>query len=307
MAGDPFTSTIFRWLNTVAADPSLPPAAFKLAYIISQHINRGTHQAWPSQTTLKEAIGVKDERSVRRLTEALEEGGHLITRRRKQTSMIYRLAQDRTELSYQVEPEETEGEPRPDKNDRSSNSRPDIPVPKTGHSCPPRPDKNVRLTTESNHLKNQEGERARATLIPDDFRISDQTYSWALDKLGSNEAVERSVERFKNHYRQVDGAKAKSRDWEAKARNWIDDDASKIVPDKSVHAAAKRLQEKILSFNERPSAITDEHWDAVLSTYVANKLWTRHVDQFGPEPSSPECRVPRRLLIKHGIAKEAAA
>jgi hypothetical protein len=93
MAGDPFTSAIFRWLNGIAADPLLPPAAFKLAYIISQHINRESHTAWPSQKTLAKAIGVKSERSVRRLSEALEAGGHLLTTQRKQTSQIYRLAQ----------------------------------------------------------------------------------------------------------------------------------------------------------------------------------------------------------------------
>ena len=308
MAGDSFTSAIFRWLNCVASDRALPPAAFKLAYIISQHINRGSHCAWPSQATLAEAMGIKSDRSVRRLVEALVANGHLITTQRRQSSLVYRLAQDRTELSGLGSAGETNEEQsghddrlRPDKNDRSQNSRPDIPDIKTGQNCPVRPDKNVRLTTESNHLKNQ---RESATLIPDDFELLKGTYNWALNQLGSNEAVERSVSRFKNHFRQVEGRTAKSRDWDARARNWIDDDASKQQPDKSVVSAAKRLHEKILSFDAGPEP-TDGDWESVLSNFVKFRRWTRHVDQFGPDPSSPECRAPKHLLIKYGVSRAA--
>lgn len=296
MAGDPFTSAIFRWLNAVAADPTLPPAAFKLAYIISQHVNRTSHKAWPSQATLKEAIGVKDERSVRRLTDALEECGYLLTQRRKQTSMVYFLAQDRTELSYQAsENEAGVALTRPDENDLSSDQdrtfeapRPDIPVHQDRTNLSAKPLKEP--------LRNQEeGEGARATLIPDGFRLDDQTYNWALGKLGSGAAVDHSVTRFVNHYRQVTGAPSRSRDWQLKARNWIDDDATKQSPDKPVTTTM-----------DRPVA-PDEQWDSVLSLYVRTGHWTRHVNQFGPEPSSPGCRVPQQLLLKYGIIKEDAA
>jgi hypothetical protein len=143
---------------------------------------------------------------------------------------------------------------------------------------------------------NHERESARATLLQDDFRLDDQTYCWALDKLGSNEAVNRSVSRFVNHYRQVTGDRSKSRDWQAKARNWIDEDANKAAPDKSLVTAGA-------SFD----ALSDRHWDGILSTYVNTGHWTRHVDKCGSEPPSPNCRAPRHLLIKHGIIKENAA
>jgi hypothetical protein len=137
--------------------------------------------------------------------------------------------------------------------------------------------------------------RARATLLHDDFRLDDQTYGWALDKLGSNEAVDRSMSRFVNHYRQVTGDRSKSRDWQAQARNWIDKDANRAAPDKSV--AAKWPQD----------TLSDRHWDGILSTYVNTGHWTRHVAQCGSAPPSPGCRAPRHLLIKHGIIKENAA
>lgn len=39
------------------------------------------------------------------------------------------------------------------------------------------------------------------------------------------EAVDRSLERFVDHCRQVTGKQAYSRDWQARARLWISDDA----------------------------------------------------------------------------------
>jgi hypothetical protein len=291
--GDPFTSTIFRWLNCVAADPTLPPAAFKLAYIISQHINRARHDAWPSQATLKDALGLKDERSVRRLTDALENRGYIIARRRKQASMLYRLAQDRTELSYQGQVQnQTEDEARPDISDRSSAQDRTIFAPRPVNSVPQdRTELSAKPLNEP--MKNQG--RAHATLIPDDFELSEETHNWAIDRLGSNEAVARSVERFINHFRQVEGRTAKSRDWDAKVRNWIDEDARKTA-----------LHKKQIS-SERPSAITDDHWRAVLKTYVGTKHWTQHATLFGPEPSSPNCRAPAHLLLEYGIRREAVA
>ncbi len=144
---------------------------------------------------------------------------------------------------------------------------------------------------------------APARFLPDDFRLEDATYSWALERLGSNEAVDRSVSRFVNHYRQVAGKQSTSRDWQAKVRNWIDDDASKSRPDKSVHAAIGRLQDKITSFD----APSDGAWRDVLTAYTKFGHWTKHVDQFGPPPTSPECRVPERILIQFDIKKEVAA
>lgn len=151
--------------------------------------------------------------------------------------------------------------------------------------------------------KNQGGRRARATPIPDDFKLDDPTYNWALAKLGSHEAVERSLFRWTNHNRHTG---ALSHDWPASACNWIDRDAAEPSSGKSVHAAADRLNAKFASFDEGVSA-SEKAWDDVLSTYARNRTWTRHVDQFGPDPTSPACRAPGHLLIKHGITKADAA
>jgi N6-adenosine-specific RNA methylase IME4 len=55
---DDFTSHIFAWLHQVFADKTLHPTAFKLAFAVSQHINRKSRKAWPSLPTLASAVGI---------------------------------------------------------------------------------------------------------------------------------------------------------------------------------------------------------------------------------------------------------
>jgi hypothetical protein len=74
--GDAFTARQFDWLNQVIADATLPAAAFKLAYVISRHINREKGYAWPGQASLAKSIGAT-VRTVRDLTDRLVAGGHL--------------------------------------------------------------------------------------------------------------------------------------------------------------------------------------------------------------------------------------
>lgn len=337
MAGDPFTIAVFRWLTAVNTDADLPAGAMKLAYAISQYINRDSRTAWPSHETLVSAAGFHEgenaTRNVRRLTKALVDRGHLLTTRRRQSSLVYRLAQDRTELSYQEVNSEAEDKSRPDFSDRSGDQDRTISTVRPDIIChQDRTELSAKLPNEL--LKNYEGEsRARADFIPDDFKVSDETYGWALERLGSNEAVDRSLERFCNHFRQVDGSKSKSRDWNLKARNWIDEDLTRNPPDKSVHSAGRRLHDKVRSFDAGPTdresrqlaafargasrqlsdktgndidLQSDEKWEAVLCTYVKFGHWTKHIE-FGPSPDDPECFAPQHLLAKHGITKAVAA
>lgn len=161
------------------------------------------------------------------------------------------------------------------------------------------------IINNNTHLKVSES--ARATRIPDDFRLDDVTHNWAIGRLGDVDAVDRSLARFVNHYRQLAGDRALSCDWSARARNWIDDDVKRAPPDKSVIGAANRLLDKVASFSPAPSAVTDEHWNGVLSTYAKTKHWTRYTEVFGPDPTSAACRAPAHLLVKHGLATDGAA
>jgi hypothetical protein len=41
------TRRVFVWLNQIALDKKVPSSAFKVAYVIAQHINEETGEAWP--------------------------------------------------------------------------------------------------------------------------------------------------------------------------------------------------------------------------------------------------------------------
>jgi hypothetical protein len=71
-----FAKKLWAWLNQVADDGALPASGFKLAFVLSQYINRGTGIAWPSQQTLASRSNLTD-RSVRSLLAELEARGHL--------------------------------------------------------------------------------------------------------------------------------------------------------------------------------------------------------------------------------------
>jgi DNA-binding transcriptional regulator YhcF (GntR family) len=49
---------VFDWLDHVCADKRLSDAAFRVAYSICQHMNRGTGSAWPSLPRLAEQAAV---------------------------------------------------------------------------------------------------------------------------------------------------------------------------------------------------------------------------------------------------------
>ena len=71
-----FTSDIFRWLDQVAIDPDLPPSAFKIAYVIAEHVNRQSGDAWPSSRTIATACALSQP-TVIELVPKLVTNGHL--------------------------------------------------------------------------------------------------------------------------------------------------------------------------------------------------------------------------------------
>ena len=55
---DDFTRNRFLWLEQVAFDRALSPAAFKIAFVISRYINRDSRVAWPKQQLLARDAGM---------------------------------------------------------------------------------------------------------------------------------------------------------------------------------------------------------------------------------------------------------
>src|SRR5690349_14736365 len=49
---------MFSWLRQVQADSKVSSKAFELAFVISQHVNAASGQAWPTQETLANSTKV---------------------------------------------------------------------------------------------------------------------------------------------------------------------------------------------------------------------------------------------------------
>jgi hypothetical protein len=90
---DNFTRDQFDWLRQVAFDSGLPPAASRVAAALTQYFSR-KHDgwAWMAQATIARDLGMP-ERTVRFALSALNERGHLVSKRRgKMETNLYHLA-----------------------------------------------------------------------------------------------------------------------------------------------------------------------------------------------------------------------
>jgi hypothetical protein len=64
------------WLNQIVADPGLPASAFKVAYVIGEHLNRTTGEAWPSILTIAKGAAMASG-GVSTMVRRLEARGYL--------------------------------------------------------------------------------------------------------------------------------------------------------------------------------------------------------------------------------------
>lgn len=71
-----FAGEKFNWLDCVARDKRLKPAAFKVAYVIMQHVKASSGVAWVSDETLSDICGISAP-MVFRHRESLREAGWL--------------------------------------------------------------------------------------------------------------------------------------------------------------------------------------------------------------------------------------
>jgi hypothetical protein len=67
----------YDWLEQVAADRTIPPFAFKVAFIIAcRFLNRQSGDAWPTQETLARIMGATS-RGIRKALDQIASGGHM--------------------------------------------------------------------------------------------------------------------------------------------------------------------------------------------------------------------------------------
>ena len=75
MTSTEFTRYIFASLDVIAKDKDLPSAAKVVAYVISQHLNKGTNEAFPGTDVIADEAGMAKS-TVRAMVDKLAEHGH---------------------------------------------------------------------------------------------------------------------------------------------------------------------------------------------------------------------------------------
>jgi hypothetical protein len=75
-----FPGDLHRWLDRITLDLDLTHLAVRVALVLKTHLNEWTYEAFPSQMTIAQKLGVTD-RAVRNALDALVKGGHLTVRR----------------------------------------------------------------------------------------------------------------------------------------------------------------------------------------------------------------------------------
>jgi helix-turn-helix protein len=97
---DSNSSYIFAWLRQIDTDPKTSAMEFRLAYVISQMLNKRTKVCFPLQATLAKRLGVSD-RAVREYIAGLADRDHLRVRHRgRDSSSVYEpVLQDRNGAS----------------------------------------------------------------------------------------------------------------------------------------------------------------------------------------------------------------
>jgi hypothetical protein len=102
-----------------------------------------------------------------------------------------------------------------------------------------RPDRTMRPYPSNYPFNKPEGEaHTRAMRIPDDFRPDAEVYAWAIEQLGSVAEADGSIERFRNHNRQLAGARALSCDWNARFAYTAKTDNASATKDKKADLAS---------------------------------------------------------------------
>jgi hypothetical protein len=221
--GTNFPSFIFACLKQVDADPKTSAMEFRLAFVISQMINKKTRVCFPLQSTLAERLGV-DPRHVRRGLANLVKRGHLsVTPRGRDQSAIYQMiVQDRTPMSDHDETrQDTDVRSKPQ--DRTSGAaRPDISGRKTGHPCPTEPISEPISEPEERGAP----ARRRSSLsgeevpTPPPTAMTESMITRALERAGWDSVQAKlEFEKFRNRHL---GKGTQSCNWDAEFWLWIE-------------------------------------------------------------------------------------
>jgi hypothetical protein len=233
------SSFIFACLKQIDADPKTSAMEFRLAYMISQMINKKTRVCFPLQSTLAERLGVK-ERAVRGFVSGLRDRGHLRVRHRgPYKSSIYELIlQDRHQRAAHDEarPADTCRSSEDDQSEDRQNdvARPANPRRKTGTSVPVEP---VSEPISEPEERGAPKARPRSSLSGEEesppTSITESMLARAFKRAGWD-AARSGIEFDKFRHRCLSKA-TQSHDWDAEFSLWIE---------RGVEHTSKRTQQQ---------------------------------------------------------------
>ena len=97
-----FTSWKLDLLDAIASDPTVPAGAFRVAFIVAQHLSKKSLVAFPGQQTIADMAGLKI-RQVRTHLSALAEKGWLNIRRGRHNTYAFNINRLGMILDYQAD------------------------------------------------------------------------------------------------------------------------------------------------------------------------------------------------------------
>jgi hypothetical protein len=216
----------FAWLDQVALDPEVSPAAFRLAYAISNRLFHPADQAFASQKWYAKVLGTGGDRDptrqIRRALEILVVRGHLrtISGRGPNSGNKYEaIVTDRFKWPKRDETADTDV--RSGEQNRTPTSD------QTGHPRPALPDAHVRHKPSSETIDLSREERAatrpsaKGSRLPTSWCPPEDAYDFGASLGLTSVEVEAQAAQFADYWRAQPGARGVKADWTSTWRNWL--------------------------------------------------------------------------------------
>lgn len=295
MAGDPLTAAKLALLDKAVGDRAsgLTHLDFRVLYYIYSAIDRRSGVARRKHDVIADAVGAK-RRGVQQSIDRLRERGYLAvsTSRGAYNANAYSIPDDAlAEAPNKCAPPCAFPEPemRTDGQQNAHNG--------ANKCAPPCAQDSLSISLE----ESLEGERrARAKPISEDWKLSEADHDFALQQGALD--VDEMATAFVDYYRGEGSAKA---NWSAVWRRWVRRERQ-FNRGSFISAAAEQMLDRLHQAPDPAPALADAAWDPIIALFAKTGIWTRHVDLCGNAPPAPDCRAPKHLLAKYGIAEIAA-
>jgi hypothetical protein len=295
MAGDPFTAAKLALLDKAVGDRAggLTHLDFRVLYYLYSAMDRRTGVARRKHDVIADAVGAK-RRGVQQSIDRMRVRGYLAvaTSRGAFNANAYSipenaLAEGANKCAPPCAFSESEMRTERQQNAHSWATK----------CAPPCAQDSLSLSLEESPERER---RTPAKTIPENWKLSDSDHDFAVGEGVLN--IDEMLAAFVDYYRGEGTAKA---NWSAVWRRWVRRERQ-FNPTKLTSHAAEKILARLQQAPDPEPFLTDEAWSGILSLFVKTGVWTRNVDICGNAPPSPDCRAPKHILAKFGLAEAAA-